>query len=89
MITKTFIIQNRYGLHARPAALFVQTAAEYESEVFLSKDDVEVNGRSIMGVLMLAAEKGSEITLRVEGNDESEAIDALVALLKGNLDNEE
>lgn len=88
MITKTFIIQNKYGLHARPAALFVQAAAEYESEVFLGKDGVEVNGRSIMGVLMLAAEKGSEITLRVDGEDEAEAIDALVALLNGNLDNE-
>lgn len=88
MITKTFIIQNKYGLHARPAALFVQATAEYESEVFIEKDGVEVNGRSIMGVLMLAAEKGSKITLKVDGDDEAAAIDALVALLNGNLDNE-
>ena len=88
MITKTFIIQNKYGLHARPAALFVQATAEYESEVFIEKDGVEVNGRSIMGVLMLAAEKGSEITLKVDGEDESAAMEALVALLNGNLDNE-
>ena len=83
MIVKKLIIKNKYGLHARPAALFVQTASGYDADVTISKDGLEVNGKSIMGVMMLAAEKGSEIILKVEGKEEEEMIKALTDLLEG------
>ena len=81
MPTRRVIIQNRLGVHARPAALLVKEAARFRSEVFLSKNGLEVNGKSIMGVMMLAAEKGSEIEIRVEGADAAEALSALLALI--------
>ena len=86
MIEKSVVIQNKYGLHARPSAQFVEVASRYASDVFIVKDGVEVNGKSIMGVLMLAAEKGAELTLRADGKDEQELVDALVELLLGKLD---
>lgn len=70
-------VRNRLGLHARPAAEFVKLAARFESEVHLSKDGLGVNGKSIMGVLMLAAERGSELVIRGEGRDAAEAVEAL------------
>lgn len=88
MIEKTLVIENKMGLHARPAALFVETASQYESEVIMIKDGLEVNGKSIMGVLMLAAEYGSELTLRVDGEDEESMLKALEALLKGKFNEE-
>jgi len=81
MPTRRVIIQNRLGVHARPAALLVKEAARFRSEVFLSKNGLEVNGKSIMGVMMLAAEKGSEVEIRVEGDDAAEALSALLALI--------
>lgn len=78
MVKKTASIVNRLGLHARPAALLVSTASRFESEVFFTKDDLRVNGKSIMGVMMLAAEKGSEIVVEAEGPDENEAVEALL-----------
>ena len=81
MPTRRVIIQNRLGVHARPAALLVKEAARFRSEVFLSKNGLEVNGKSIMGVMMLAAERGSEIEIRVEGEDAAEALAALLALI--------
>jgi len=69
---------NKLGLHARPAALFVTTASKFESEVFLTKGDLRVNGKSIMGVMMLAAEKGSELVVEVNGPDEESAVQALL-----------
>ncbi len=81
MPTRRVIIQNRLGLHARPAALLVKEAARFRSDVFLSKNGLEVNGKSIMGVMMLAAELGSEVEIRVEGEDATEALSALVALI--------
>lgn len=86
MITRSLVIRNKYGLHARPAARFVEEASKYDSQVLISKDDVEVNGKSIMGVLVLAAEKGSKIQLCVNGKDEKEAVEVLSALLEGKLD---
>jgi phosphocarrier protein len=68
-------------VHARPAALLVKEAARFRSEVFLSKNGLEVNGKSIMGVMMLAAEKGSEVEIRVEGDDAPAALSALLALI--------
>jgi len=78
------MIGNKLGLHARPAALFVQTAARYKSDVFLARDEHEVNGKSIMGVMMLAAEKGSQLTLTVKGEDEADALKALLELITHN-----
>ena len=88
MIVRKLIIKNEYGLHARPAALFVQTASGYDAEVTISKDGLEVNGKSIMGVMMLAAEMGSEIILKVEGKEEKESIQALTNLLEGKFNEE-
>jgi len=81
IITRTVKVNNKQGLHARPAALFVQVANKFDSKITVIKDDQEVNGKSIMGILMLAAEKGSEITITTEGEDAKEAIDALEELI--------
>jgi phosphocarrier protein len=88
MIIRKLIIKNKMGLHARPAALFVEMASKYDADVTLQKDWIEVNGKSIMGVLMLAAECGSEITIRIEGKDEGEALHDLQDLLEGKFDEE-
>lgn len=79
---KSFTIVNRLGLHARAAAQLVQTANRFNSEVMVEKDDIEVNGKSIMGILLLAAPKGTEISLMVSGEDETEAMDALTLLIE-------
>jgi phosphocarrier protein len=76
-------VANVYGLHARPAAEFVKLANRYESEILVSKDGIEVNGKSIMGVMMLAAEKGSAIEIRARGADAEVAVKALVKLVAG------
>jgi len=76
-IEKKIVVNNEQGLHARPAALFVQLANKFDSTVSVIKDDQEVNGKSIMGILMLAAEKGSEIVLITEGHDAEEAMQVL------------
>jgi phosphocarrier protein HPr len=73
-------IVNKLGLHARPAAEIVKTAARFKSEITIVRDDLEVNGKSIMGVMMLAAEFGSTILMRAEGADADAALDALAAL---------
>jgi phosphocarrier protein HPr len=83
MLERTVEILNRNGLHARPAAEVVKTAARFQSAVTIIRDDVEVNGKSIMGVMMLAAECGSAITIRVEGPDADAALGALVDLVAG------
>ncbi len=80
MIEATLKIDNKHGLHARPAAHLVKVAGKYKSEVKLFKDGLEVNAKSIMGVMMLAAEPGSEVTLQVDGEDEQEAFDDLKEL---------
>ncbi len=74
-------IVNKLGLHARPAAEIVKTAARFASNIMLIRDDLEVAGKSIMGVMMLAAEFGSTITLRADGPDEDQALEALAALV--------
>lgn len=76
-------IPNQYGLHARPAAEFVKLAGKFRSNVWVKKDDVEVNGKSIMGVMMLAAEHGSEIMIRASGEDAEDAVRALAELVEG------
>jgi phosphocarrier protein len=80
MEVQSFVIRNRLGLHARAAALVVKTANRFEAEVTLEKDGLEVNGKSIMGILMLAASKGSRVTLKVEGKDSVPAMQTLSKL---------
>jgi phosphocarrier protein HPr len=81
MAERTVTIVNKNGLHARPAAEIVKAAAKFSSDIVILRDDLEVNGKSIMGVLMLAAECGSSITLRASGPDEVAAVDALATLI--------
>ena len=88
MTEAQLVIRNQLGLHARACALFVKTAARYTSHVFVSRDDLEVNGKSIMGVMMLAAEEGSIIKVRAEGEDESQAVAALQELVDGKFGGE-
>ncbi|HEX2204580.1 MAG TPA: HPr family phosphocarrier protein [Longimicrobium sp.] len=75
-------IVNKYGLHARPAAELVKLANRFASDVWIRKDDVEVSGKSIMGVMMLAAEFGSMVHLRAKGDDAQAAVDALAELIR-------
>ena len=74
-------ILNKNGLHARPAAEMVKAAAKFKSDITISREDIEVNGKSIMGVMMLAAECGASITLRATGPDAQEAVSALATLV--------
>ena len=88
MIETELVIRNQLGLHARACALFVKAAAKFQSNVLVSRDDLEVNGKSIMGVMMLAAEEGSTIRVKAEGPDEAEAIAALTELVEGKFGGE-
>jgi phosphocarrier protein len=81
MVERTVQILNKNGLHARPAAEIVKLAAKYRSEITISRDGTEVNGKSIMGVMMLAAECGASIVLRADGEDADQAIDAIATLI--------
>ena len=88
MVERTVQIVNSNGLHARPAAAIVKAAARYKSSVTLTRDDLEVNGKSIMGVMMLAAEEGATIRVRAEGADEAAAVAALQDLVDGKFGGE-
>lgn len=81
MIRQSITIINKLGLHARAAAKLVATASEFDSKILLARNDREVDAKSIMPVMMLAASQGTEIELIIEGEDENEALDALVALI--------
>ena len=83
MPERTVQIVNKNGIHARPAAEIVKLAARYKSDITVVRDELEVNGKSIMGVMMLAAECGSTVELRAEGPDASEALEALTNLIAG------
>lgn len=83
---RTIQIVNKLGLHARAAAKLVTLAQKYKSEIFAKKDSREVSGKSIMGVMMLAAAKGSRITFRAEGPDAEKALDAIEALIARKFD---
>jgi len=83
MIERDLMISNRLGLHARAAAKFVQAASLYKARISIARDGQAVDGKSILGILMLAAAQGSRLTLRVEGPDEAEAVGALVNLVDG------
>ena len=81
-IEKEIAIINRLGLHARPAAMFVRIASRYRSEIWVSKEGEEVNGKSIMGLMMLAAGQGSKLRIRTEGLDAEKAMEELEELIK-------
>jgi len=88
MEMQAFTIRNRLGLHARAAALLVRTANKFAAEVTIEKDGLEVNGKSIMGILMLAASKGTKITLKVEGRDSVQALQTLGRLIENKFGEE-
>lgn len=83
MMTRECVIRNRLGLHARAAAKFVHTATRYSSQIRVSRDGKTMDGKSIMGILLLAAAAGSSVVISADGSDESEAIDALCRLIEG------
>ena len=84
---KKIVIKNKSGLHARPAALFVQIANKFDSDITVKKGSKEINGKSIMGILMLAAGKGSTVILKIVGSDAQEAMGELEKVLSGEMDN--
>jgi phosphocarrier protein len=83
MLERRVTVQNSHGIHARPAAEIVKTAAKFTAHITLVRDDLDVNGKSIMGVMMLAAECGAELLIRADGADAEAALDALAALIAG------
>ena len=86
MVEKLLTVKNKLGLHARPAALFAQTAGKFKAQVRVSKGDLEVNGKSVMGLMMLAAECGSKLKVVLEGADEGQAVKALEQLFDRKFD---
>lgn len=82
MVEKEVTVTNRAGLHTRPASMIVRTAAQFESEFFIQKDGYEINGKSIIGVMTLAAEQGAKLTLIFDGKDEGEAARAMMDLFE-------
>ncbi len=83
MIIREVTVRNRAGVHTRPASMIVREASRFESEFFIKKDGYEINGKSIIGVMTLAAEQGATLELLFEGPDEDVAADALAALFEG------
>ncbi|HID55305.1 TPA: HPr family phosphocarrier protein [Candidatus Poribacteria bacterium] len=88
MVKREVVITNSLGLHARPAAMLVKEANKYPCDIYIAKGDMKVNAKSIMGVLMLAAGKGSVVTLMADGERAEEALDNLERLIKSNFDEE-
>lgn len=88
MIEREITVINKAGVHARPSAMIVKTASQFDSEVFLSCDGTEVNAKSIMSVMMLAAAQGSIVKIKTEGSDEMQAADAIAALFASKFNEE-
>ena len=86
MPTREFTVTNKLGIHARPAAQFVKTASTFSCEIQVEKDDEQADGKSIMGLMMLAAGNGSILIITTEGDDADEALDALGALIARNFE---
>ena len=86
MTSRTITIRNRAGIHARPAALIVQTANQYTSQVFFEKDSNRINGKSIMGIITLGATYNSTLTLIADGEDEQEALEAIAQLFENKFE---
>jgi phosphocarrier protein HPr len=82
VVAQEVTLKNKLGLHARPAAHLVRLASQYKSQVFLVKDDTRINAKSIMGVMMLAAEQGAALTIECQGEDEEELLAKLVQLVE-------
>ena len=87
-ITKDFMVSNKLGIHARPAAMFVKTANRFSCDIFVEKDGERVNGKSIMGLMMLAAGPGSKLTVHAQGQDASQALAEIETLIKRKFDEE-
>jgi phosphocarrier protein HPr len=87
-VVKEIMIVNRLGLHARPSAMFVRVASRFRCEIWVAKDDEEINGKSIMGLMMLAAGQGSKLRVRADGPDASEAIREIEALIESRFNEE-
>ncbi len=87
-LTKDFLVANKLGIHARPAAMFVKTANRFSCEIFVEKDGEKVNGKSIMGLMMLAAGPGSKLTVHANGHDASQALTELEHLINRKFDEE-
>ena len=83
-IERTFVIGTKLGLHARPAAVLVQTANRFDASLEIQKEDLKIDGKSIMGIMTLAAEMGSSITVRATGKDAAAAMEALAKLIESN-----
>ena len=88
VMTRDFQVLNKLGIHARPAAMFVKTANRFHCEIFVEKDGEKVNGKSIMGLMMLAAGPGSKVTVHAHGHDASQAITELGTLISRKFDEE-
>jgi phosphocarrier protein HPr len=88
MIRREVTIRNRAGLHTRPAAALVKLAAKFSSEFVIEKDGMEINGKSIIGVMTLAAEQGSTLVLRFDGDDQEDAAAAVAGLIERGFDEE-
>ena len=88
LVTRDFLVANKLGIHARPAAMFVKVANRFACDVFVEKDGEKVNGKSIMGLMMLAAGPGSKLTIHADGRDASAALAELEDLLKRKFDEE-
>lgn len=86
MYSKEVTIKNQVGLHARPATYFIQKANEFKEEIKVTKDEREVNGKSLLGVLSLGITRGSSITISASGENEQAAVEALVALVESNFE---
>ncbi len=82
MYSEEVTVENELGLHARPAALFTRTATRFKADVYVTKDGQQINGKSILGVMMLAAYQGTRLLIQAEGDDERDAVAALVELVK-------
>src|SRR5271170_2923391 len=85
-LRREFVVSNKLGIHARPAALFVKIANRFTCNILVAKDGEEVNGKSIMGLMMLAAGPGSTLVVNCEGDDCTEALDEIAALVKRKFD---
>jgi len=88
IMTKDFLVANKLGIHARPAAMFVKTANRFSCDIFVEKDGERVNGKSIMGLMMLAAGPGSKVTVHAEGHDAPQALTEIETLMKRKFDEE-
>ena len=81
MVERSVLVQNAHGIHARPAAEIVKVAGQFRANITIIRDDLEVNGKSIMGVMMLAAECGATVLIRADGDDADAAVDALAGVI--------